>query len=542
MSDKKTDYTFEFTPAYQEAIVGYCLTDAKFFHRCMNKIKAEWFTCSPTTISIYTQMVAFYTRHGYAPKCMEVGGIALPEEMLNETWFLQQSTQDREKIKTEIVKCIASRQAVNFETLQKQMTGWLRKKMLMETLSIGASKLNKNGYDDSYEWTSKRVKDIIDASFFDEFKTESFEGLLEFFQKTDPNSRSISTGSKILDKSLGGGLFKGETCAVMAPTNMGKSKALLTMARHAAVQGYKTLLISHEDNASKIKERLTASFVGLPPKFIRFALAKDHVNFGVPADKMEAVHRYVVHQIQLAEELIGRNLVYLPYIKTGKMFVEDLIVEIQRLQENEIIKTGKGFDMIVDDYPKKLRLKSRAGGKESLYRAELADIYDIFNQLAVELDAHCLVAIQVNRVGAQMNKGKVENDRFLGNEEIDESYGIAQNMGQIITLNRSDDDKGMNILHYNIPKSRNESNDISVTTRSDYGANLLHGDWEMFQKYGSLILNKPLGSNGYSNNLKRPAIVSDKDLNEAEANAKIAINHYLQTNQELACYLQTLGR
>lgn len=552
MSDKKTDYTFEFTPAYQEAIVGYCLVDAKFFHRCMSKLKAEWFTCSPTTVMVYTQMIAFYNKHGYAPKCVPVGGVSLPEEMLNEPWFLQQTIQDREKIRVEIVKCIASRESVSLETLQKNMTGWLRKKMLMETLTISASKLNKNGYEDSYEWTSRRVKEIWDASFFDEFKVESFEGAVEFFQATDLSNRSISTGCTYLDRAMGGGLFKGETCAIMAPTNAGKSRALMTMTRHAVVQGQKVLFISHEDNASKIKERILSSVIGLPPRLIRMAINMNPVNMAgrpdangnfptMPHDTLLKLNVYVLNQIKMAEELLQKNLVYLPYIRTGKMFAEDLIDEIQKLQESEILKTGRGFDMIVDDYPKKLKLKNR-GGKDSLYRAELAEIYDMFNQLAIELDVHSLVAIQTNRTGAQMNKGKVENDRFLGNEEIDESYGIAQNMGCVVTLNRSDDDKSLDILHYNVSKSRNEKNDISVTTRADYGSNLLHGDWTCFQKYGTIKLTHPLASEGNESNKKIPALEADRLLKETEAQIQMQINGFLELNKELVCNLPILGK
>jgi hypothetical protein len=126
-----------------------------------------------------------------------------------------------------------------------------------------------------------------------------------------------------------------------------------------------------------------------------------------------------------------------------------------------------------------------------MYRTELAEVYDVFNHIAINLDVHCFVAIQTNREGMKQNLGKIKSDQLIGMDLVDESYGIAQNMGNIITLNRSPEDKVLNIAKLSITKSRNDITDIAVITRTAYACTLTHGDKEMFTPSCSFYLPDP---------------------------------------------------
>jgi len=76
--------------------------------------------------------------------------------------------------------------------------------------------------------------------------------------------------------------------------------------------------------------------------------------------------------------------------------------------------------------------------------------------------------------------GKLEAKENLGMDVVGESYGIAQNMGNIITLNRGPEDKKLHTVRLSVAKSRNDLTEVTVNTRTNYGCSLTHGDPEMF--------------------------------------------------------------
>ena len=241
--------------------------------------------------------------------------------------------------------------------------------------------------------------------------------------------------------------------------------AMITLARHAIWQHKKVLFIIHEGFPEEIRLRFLASFLGVSTKTIY-------------QWRLDPSRRQL---LMAAAEAVKKNLTYVPYIKTNAMFVEDVIEMIKKLHEDEIQRTGRGYDMVIDDYPKKLKSRQRSGQREGLYRVEVAEIYDSFNHLASEIDVHCFLAIQTNRTGLKQNNGRVESEFLLGMEEMDESFGIAQNVPNIITLNRSPQDKVKNIMRMNVTRSRNSETDIAIITRTNYSCCLSFGDKNMFE-------------------------------------------------------------
>ena len=278
-------------------------------------------------------------------------------------------------------------------------------------------------------------------------------------------SKGISTGSKILDMALGGGLFKGETTAILAASNSGKTSLMFTVARHAVMQGKKVLLVTHEDSPKKLRKKFLSAFM---------AVNRNDLNsVGVHQDK-----KLVRLHLELVSKFLEDHFVYLPYNRVGQMYVEDVCTEIRRRHEDMKLRTGKGFDIVLDDYPQKLKLRKRGGDDQK--RTELAEVYDYFNQLQIELDVHAFLAIQTNREGLKQNMGKLEAKENLGMDVVGESYGIAQNMGNIITLNRGPEDKKLHTVRLSVAKSRNDLTEVTVNTRTNYGCSLTHGDPEMF--------------------------------------------------------------
>lgn len=464
------DVSIPFNEEFQQAIIGHCLNDYRFFLQCHDKLKPQWFTRNIMLANIFEQMVMSYDAHQVAPR--SIG------EVMNEPFFLEQRSDEKEKYKNLMELCswnATSHKAFNLNKVKQQLTGWIRLCMFKEAVESSGKKYKMGGFEEAYGWTKDRILKIESATFEDDAVAMKFENAAEWL-KDDilETSNAISTGSKTLDFCLGGGLFKGETTAIMAPVNQGKSTFLMTTVRHAVKQGKKVLWITHEDSPRKLRKRLLSSFLGVSKQTL-----------SNPALFQDSKARL---DLLAVSSYLDQHLVYLPYSKVGGMFIEDVANEIYKRHTQMINKTGSGFDIIVDDYPKKLKMKNR---NPEHYRSELAEVYDTFNHIAIELDVHCFVAIQTNREGMKQNMGKVKSNQLIGMDLVDESYGIAQNMGNIISLNRSPDDKIYNVARFSITKSRNDITDIAVCTRTAYAQTLTHGDRDMFDLNVKFILPDP---------------------------------------------------
>lgn len=135
-----------------------------------------------------------------------------PEELGRYQWTLD--------------RCIFSKDAqggFDQEKVRKKLTGFLRVNLFKEAIEGAAQAYKTKGLEDAYEWAQFKLKELQDASFEEDQMTLSFGDAYHWLQADlEDASKGISTGSKILDMALGGGLFKGETTAILAASNSGK--------------------------------------------------------------------------------------------------------------------------------------------------------------------------------------------------------------------------------------------------------------------------------------------------------------------------------
>lgn len=467
--NRVSDHILPFSESQQGAIVGHCLTNYKFFLKAHTKLRGTWFTKNPLHGVIFDLLCKVYKTDGVFIKSIE--------EFKSDFFFLDQTPFEKKKYYDAIDLCIfQAKDLFTLDKLERSLTAFLRLSLFKESIEGAAKRYKQQGFEDAYEWSKMRINAIQDASFVDEDVALTFDNPLEWGRKNkDKRSNAISTGCKALDKALGGGLFKSETCAVMAPSNQGKTSVMITIARHAAWQKQDVLFLLHEGNQDEIRERIFMSYLGIE---------KD-----TWYKWMDDPSKYEI--ITAVGEHINKHITYVPYMKTGGMFVEDVVELVKKLNDDRKNKTGKGFDIIIDDYPKKL--KSRFAMGKDAARHELALVYDTFNQLAAELDVHVFVAIQTNRNGLRQNSGSIESKTLLGMEEVDESFGIIQNLANVFTLNRSSDDKRKKIVRFNIAKSRGGDTDITINTRTAYHAANVFGDKGMYDNDGMWQIDIPGG-------------------------------------------------
>jgi hypothetical protein len=333
----------------------------------------------------------------------------------------------------------------------------------------------------------KTIKTIKKINFSGEYYRINISGLISKIPTRLPRKKAkdckktaYTSGFNVIDQGVGDyygfELDKDHLFLLGDFTVSHNSTFMITTVRHAIKQGKKVLWLTHEDSPRKLRKKMLSAFLGISRKTLSNPEFFRDRREGDEPDKI-AFRESIRKDLFAASNYIDQHLTYVPYTKIGSMFVEDVASEIYKRHKHLINTTGSGFDMIVDDYPKKLRLRHK---NPENYRTELAAVYDVFNHIAIELDVHCFVAIQTNREGLKQSMGKVKADNLLGMDLVDESYGIAQNMGNIISLNRSPDDKLFNIAKLSISKSRNDITDIAIVTRTAYAQTLTHGDKDMF--------------------------------------------------------------
>jgi replicative DNA helicase len=448
----------------QEAVVGHCLTDFKFFLKCKKNLKKTWFTINPLIGVLFEQIVKVHNRDNLFIKSIK--------EFKEEFFFKELAPQERTRYYNLIDRCIHSCGEFTLERTKRKLTGFIRTSYFKESIEGAAKRYSLEGIDGAYEWTKKKIDEIKDASFEDNAFVMNFDDATTWVTESKKRrEQAFSTGCKVLDQALGGGLFRGETLAFMAPSNTGKTRCMITLARNLIRQELHVLFFVHEGSPSMIRETILCSYLGITRQRL----------FQMIESNQES--RDIVNSVS---SIINQYLTFVPYIKTGGMYIEDVISMAKELNDELKNKRpdGKGYDVIMDDYPKKLKSRTASNSKEQLYRVVTADVYDQFNHLATELDCHVAVAVQTNRSGLRQNSGSVESTTVLGMEEVDEAFGIIQNLANVVTLNRSPEDKKADIIRLNVAKSRNDETDIVVNIRSCYKAAVLFGDRDMIDTGG----------------------------------------------------------
>lgn len=463
---KETDDTLPFSVPKQQALMGYLLTNPKFFTQAKHQIKPEWFSDGRLN-QVWTITLKYAARHNTAPKATEIKDC--PEI----------STLDnRETIKFQnvIEMCLQQRMNYGLEGLQAELTDWLHARIYMAAVSKSTVFFNSATktrdvakFSEAYEVLKRMNREIDDASF-EAGQAESFDDPDADFKTIEVAAEGALTfGLSAFDRLLlpegkgKGSLIKGDTTILLAPTNVGKTTTMITVAAANIAQGKDVLFLTHEGRPVDIKMKIWCALSGL-----------NKIQF-LDALKMPEGRNF----IRDVQSRVKRHLYYVPLNKAG-LVVEEVETLIRRAQDRWIATNGagKGFDLLIDDYAAKLSTTQAKGGQFA--RRQIDEVvYNYFVQLALEYEFHCLTAIQTNREGSKVNQGhskygKKMDSRLLTMEDVLESWGPMTSATNVISINRDQVAKARNRVTFFICKSRSSETDIAITCKSDYGACLSH--------------------------------------------------------------------
>ena len=445
MSEDLDKMILPFSPQGQGAVLGWMLKNKDFAFKAKQHLKSEMFA-TDSLGDIFTAIVGFMDKYNDTPSIENLSSI-----------FIVKDKQEYERYRREIVDCDAQSGQFNLTFLQNLISDWLKINIFKES-QIRASKYYKQANIPILKDILRHcLEDINDIKFDKPVEYDLSDPIRDITQTMTNKASCITTGLTEFDSVLGGGLFKGEHTIIIAPVNVGKTTFCLNMLYHNLLRGKYCLFLVHEGVPSAIMQKLRQRFL---------QWTEDELLMAVKHNK--PVEIALLKKVNT--DYINKYLTFIPLLKSGGLYVEDVVSEIKRQQEQLKSKTGQYFDMIIDDYPKKLQIRT---GRQMETRDKLQFIYEEFHRVAMEFECHVLSPAQINREGYKSNKDR-DVGEYLSSDNISEAFGIVQDADNVITLNRSDLDAKHNLMYINVDKTRNNKNKQVIMVNTDFAKAITH--------------------------------------------------------------------
>jgi KaiC/GvpD/RAD55 family RecA-like ATPase len=512
-----------FNLATQQAIVGHMFRDFTFFLKCLAYVPFDAFGQDPDTSEMVKLLYQFYRDMPNQRK------FTVAEFEGHIAYRYGTDPKVANNFKNKMRECLARAEQIGLDLISRDMTGWIKLIKCLGTFNSVKSMLNNRDYAKVEDWFKSAVVDISSTSFnkspvvtFDDsaefYKKRELdrancctlghplfdEIILEGSSKVDNVDRASEDASSLSGKHIStitrGGLMLGDTTVLIGPTNSGKTTTVITIVTWNIMMDKSVLYIPLEQKQDDLKDRIFQSVTNLN----RTEISRDAniINGKISvADLREmANHRYM-----------RRNLVFAPFIKAGEMYVENVISLIRMLREERIAETGKGFDLVIVDYPGKLKAKAYIGKKSGDW-AETAYVYDQFVTLGLECNHHSILPAQTNRDGAKVNKG--DADRMIDETDIGKSFDITTLADNVITINRSKEDIERRTVRFHVAKCRASEKGWTFLSASQYDRGRTHGPGLAAMKLGP---NKTLDQQTFSKLFPVQKLTPEEEQQRAEA-------------------------
>ena len=458
MADTTIDTSaLPFSMEKQKAVLGHVLYDERFFATVIGRLEPEWFS-EPLVCRVYDATKRWYKKWGKQPSV---------NELMDSEWIAGKlDPKEIVQIQGLVAMIKGGRERYTPTPLLAEMEVWVKTRLLQLAIPKAALSFNKRDIDNAVITLNSMVKEFHEIRFLDDGESGFDKFGQDLIKENMDRSHALTFGLNAMDRLIdpygnGGSLMPGDMTVILAPTNVGKTSVMVTIACHNIAQGKSVLFISHEGRPDEIKNKFMRCLTGMtPPELLR---AYTDPNM---ADMLRAY-----------EEMFRRYLVYVPMNKPGQT-VEEVAAAIERYQDRRRLSTGKGFDLMVNDYPAKLTTTQAKEGNLQLRHVQEI-VYNQFVQMGLHHKFHVLVAVQTNREGSKVNRrmGTFKHEtRLLHMEDVMESWGIMTAAATVISVNRTAEDAEMNKLTYLLCKSRSGDVGWAVVCNTDYQRCRIHAN------------------------------------------------------------------
>lgn len=455
MTETKKDVMLPFSDTKQKAVIGYLISNEKFFKMVHRKIKPNWFM-SARNSQLLKLFMQYYTEYNFYPTIFSFKSYKELDKLDLKT---------RNEILQWIDVCLAAAAQFRVDELRKDFTEWLHSVIMIEGLTKAEFYFNKHDIKKTNQILQEAVKEV-NSTAFDGSGAVSFINPEEYVDEfIESKGNAISTGLTMLDQAIlkgatNGGLLPGDTTVIIAPVNVGKTTFMLSVACHNIRQGKDVLFVTHEGNYKYIRLMFLANMAGCSvDEILTLGLTKEGRA-----------------RIANAAAILEKHLTYEPYNKSKAMIVEEFIPTVIFANEQRKQEYGKGYDLFVDDYP--FILNTELAFKGSLQKRNAdAVVFNYFIQLGLEQGFHVLAAMQTNREGNKVNKKMNGENRILVQEDASEAFGPVMQASNIITLNRGPVAEQIGLMTFGLSKTRtNKKGGVAIIARTDYDRCMTHSN------------------------------------------------------------------
>jgi replicative DNA helicase len=456
-----------FSTGKQQALLAYMLTDDKLFSLTKGRIIPEWFSDSRTQ-QLWGIALAFSQKYNRAPRS--------PAELAESRFVTALDLADQNRLRDCLNLSLQRRAEHGLDVLNSELTDWYHSQIYRaamkksERLFNQAMKVNDSQrYGEAYAVLRQMNKEIDEVSFEPGTDEPMDDAVGDFERQLADAKNAISFGLPGLNKLLlpeglgAGSLLRGDMTVLLAPTNVGKTTTMVTIAAYNILAGKDVLLITHEGRVGDIKLKIWQCLTGL-------SRADIMANLGNPE---------FVAMFKDFQEMCKKHLVFMPLNRAG-LAVEEVEVMIRRRQDRWMADhMGKCFDLVIDDYAAKLTTQQARGGHYQPRQIHEV-VYNYFSQIALAKgqECHVVTAIQTNREGSRESRHgkKHESPRLLQLEDVSEAWGPMTTATNVISINRDDRAQAEGFVTFCILKSRSSEVNWAILCRSDYAAARSHWD------------------------------------------------------------------
>jgi len=236
-------------------------------------------------------------------------------------------------------------------------------------------------------------------------------------------SRCITTGFKMIDNCMSGGIDPGTETVFIAPAKYGKSFTLVHTGFHNLLRKKTVIHFTLEISENKIMSRYAARISG------------------VPIGELSIRPRRVIRRVRKFLRRHGGRLFVKGYPTKGAT-VETLKGYVYALINRHDIKP----DLIIVDYGDLLRSAAVTGRSEGNERFIQGDVFENLRGMAAEFDCALVTASQCNRAAA--------SKPVIHMEDIAESYMKCQTADHIIAICGTPEERRKNRLRLFFAGSR----------------------------------------------------------------------------------------
>lgn len=273
---------------------------------------------------------------------------------------------------------------------------------------------------------------------------------------------------------------------------VGKTRWLVNLGRHAAMQGAKVLHISLEMDEDAMKERYAQAFFAFireRKEEVRHSKFKKD-SFGRLASirsrkakvKLALDDRDVKRQLSSRFDRWGRRLnnILIKSFPTRQLTFKQLVAYLDRLEIQEHFVP----DLLIIDYPKIMRVDMRN------YRLELGALYEDLRGLAVERNLALAAVAQTHRI---KKSGQGAVDSF----NIGEDFSANQTLDIGLSFRQTKMESRLGLARILVEDVRNSKGGWEVLIAQNYDLGQFCVDSvRMNDQYWDMIKNKAGGEDG----------------------------------------------